>query len=75
MGVITSPAQIAFARLRRLDHAYVIYDHDYEASLATIRPFLESVRVISTGRYGGWNYSAMEDALLFGREAVALASR
>jgi protoporphyrinogen oxidase len=75
MGVIESPSRIAFARLRRLDHAYVIYDHEHESALATIRPFLESMRVISTGRYGGWNYSSMEDALLFGREAVERASR
>jgi protoporphyrinogen oxidase len=75
MGVIDNPSQLAFARLRRLDHAYVIYDHDYEASLGVIRPFLESMRVISTGRYGGWNYSSMEDALLFGREAVENVNR
>lgn len=75
MGVIAEPSQIAFARLRRLDQAYVIYDHAYQAALDVIHPFLESLRVISAGRYGGWNYSSMEDALLFGREAAAQASR
>jgi protoporphyrinogen oxidase len=71
MGLIADVSQIAFARLRRLDHAYVIYDHAYEAALAVIRPFLASLRILSAGRYGGWNYSSMEDALLFGREAAA----
>lgn len=75
MGLIVDPSQIAFARLRRLDHAYVIYDHAYEAALRVIRPFLQSLRIFSTGRYGGWNYSSMEDALLFGREAAAQSSR
>lgn len=75
MGVIADSAQIAFARLRRLDHAYVIYDHAYDAALSVIRPFLESLRIIAAGRYGGWNYSSMEDALLFGREAAAQSTR
>jgi protoporphyrinogen oxidase len=73
MGVLSSARDIVFARLRRLDHAYVLYDHEYEAALATISPFLESMRVITAGRYGGWNYSSMEDALLFGRDAARRA--
>ncbi|MFZ5894259.1 MAG: protoporphyrinogen/coproporphyrinogen oxidase [Myxococcota bacterium] len=73
MGVINSADDIAFARLRRLDHAYVIYDRNYDAALEVIRPFLDSMRIISCGRYGAWNYSSMEDALLFGRDAAARA--
>jgi hypothetical protein len=74
MGVIDSPGDVRFARLRRLDPAYVIYDRAREGALATIEPFLRHLQVISTGRYGGWNYSSMEDALLFGREAAELAA-
>jgi protoporphyrinogen oxidase len=71
MGLLPDASAVRFARLRRLDHAYVIFDHAYFGSLATIRPFLEAAGVTSFGRYGGWNYSSMEDALLFGREAAA----
>lgn len=73
MGIIDVPHAIRFARLRRLDHVYVIFDHHYFASLETIRPFLEGARIVSAGRYGGWNYSSMEDALHFGRDAAAAA--
>jgi len=73
MGVVSGREDIAFARLRRLDYAYVIYDQNYEAALRIILPFLESMRVITSGRYGAWNYSSMEDALLFGRDAAARA--
>src|SRR6188768_40351 len=73
MGVIDSPAQIEFARARRIDYAYVIFDHDYFAALDVIRPFLHASRIISSGRYGDWNYSAMEDAILFGRSAAERA--
>ena len=35
-----------------------------------IEPFLSQHRIISRGRYGGWNYSAMADAIRFGRDAA-----
>jgi protoporphyrinogen oxidase len=70
MGLIDAPSAIRFARVRRIDHAYVIFDHAYFGSLATIRPFLQGAGILSAGRYGGWNYSSMEDALHFGRDAA-----
>jgi protoporphyrinogen oxidase len=73
MGLVEVPEAVRFARLRRIDHAYVIFDHHYFASLETIRPFLAGAGIVATGRYGGWNYSAMEDALLFGRDGAAQA--
>jgi protoporphyrinogen oxidase len=70
MGFISRPEQISFARARKMDYAYVVFDHDYFRSLDTIQHFLREHGIISTGRYGGWNYSSMEDALLFGRDAA-----
>ena len=73
MGVIDSADDIEFARARRIDFAYVIFDHEYFAALDVIRPFLEEARIVSSGRYGDWNYSAMEDAILFGEAAAGRA--
>jgi len=73
VGLIERPEAIVFARLRRLDHAFVIFDHAYDESRATVKGFLADRRVITTGRYGGWNYSAMSDAIGFGRDAAAQA--
>lgn len=73
MGVIDSADDIEFARARRIDYAYVIFDHDYFAALDVIRPFLEQARIVSSGRYGDWNYSAMEDAIAFGKTAAERA--
>jgi protoporphyrinogen oxidase len=73
MGFIERPADIEFARLRKIDHAYVIFDHNYFAATEAVFQFLEENRIISSGRYGGWNYSSMEDALLFGRDAARRA--
>ena len=73
MGVIDTPSDIEFVRARRIDFAYVIFDHHYFAALDVIRPFLADARIVSSGRYGDWNYSAMEDAILFGKAAAEQA--
>jgi protoporphyrinogen oxidase len=56
---------------RSIEHAYVIYDHAYEAARGTIMTYLESTGIMSIGRYGKWVYASMEDALMDGREAAA----
>jgi protoporphyrinogen oxidase len=76
MGWCRSPSEIAFARLRRIDHAYVIFDRAYREALSAIEPFLDENGIVSRGRYGSWTYSSMEDALIAGREAaIELAER
>jgi protoporphyrinogen oxidase len=59
--------------LRCIDYAYVIFDHHYYEAVSEVRAFLEQQRIVSAGRYGGWNYSSMEDALLFGRDGAERA--
>ena len=73
MGVLTGPSELRFAHLRRIDFAYVIFDHAYYDALAVIEPYLERERILSTGRYGKWTYCSMEDALLMGRAAAKTA--
>ncbi len=74
MGFFDHPEAILFARMRRIEHAYVIFDHNYFQALQTVQDFLRAKRILSTGRYGGWNYSSMADALGFGRDAAAQAA-
>jgi protoporphyrinogen oxidase len=73
MGIMSKASDIRFARARKIEHAYVVFDHHYYEALSVIRPYLEANRILSVGRYGGWNYSAMEDALIFGRDAAQRA--
>jgi hypothetical protein len=58
-----------------LDPAYVLFDDHYAASRQTILDWLASVSITSVGRYGRWQYNAMEDALLEGKEAAEIALR
>ena len=73
MGMVPRREAIVFARLRRIDHAYVVYDHAHQAAVEVVHSFLASHGILSVGRYGGWNYSSMGDALGFGRDAAAEA--
>jgi protoporphyrinogen oxidase len=73
MRFIQRPDDVAFCRVRQLDHAYVIYDHHRQQALELIDGYLKSAGIVSTGRYGGWNYSSMEDALEFGEQAARIA--
>lgn len=50
-----------------LDCGYVIYDEQREPALKKIFAFLEANNILSIGRYGHWEYSNMEDALLHGK--------
>lgn len=73
LGVIEAASDVGFARLRKLEPAYVLYDRNRAPALEVLEPFLASVGVVSAGRYGAWNYSSMEDALSFGRAAAERA--
>jgi protoporphyrinogen oxidase len=73
LGLLRSVQDIELWRLRTIEYAYVIYDHHYRAALDVIEPFLKQQGVVSSGRYGAWNYSSMEDALLMGRDAARRA--
>jgi len=73
MGIIQADGDIAFARARKIDYAYVIFDHAYFDALGVVKTWLETKHIIPAGRYGNWNYSSMEDALIFGRDAAETA--
>ncbi|MCI0408613.1 MAG: hypothetical protein L0191_08625, partial [Acidobacteria bacterium] len=53
-----------------LDPAYVVYDHFRQQALPSILRILERYGVISTGRFGAWEYGSMESALKQGRAAA-----
>lgn len=70
MRLIADARAVRFVRVRRVGHAYVVHDRHHEPARRVILEFLEQQRIRSIGRYGGWNYSSMEDALAFGRDAA-----
>ena len=63
-------AQVRVARARTIPVAYVLFDHAHAGARAQVLAHLEQAGVQVAGRYGRWEYSSMEDALLSGREAA-----
>ncbi|BDG10175.1 protoporphyrinogen/coproporphyrinogen oxidase [Anaeromyxobacter paludicola] len=67
-GFLRSREDVRFLETRSIPHAYVLYDADYGAAKDAVVAWLASQGILTAGRYGRWEYSSMEDALLTGRE-------
>ncbi|MBI2424122.1 MAG: FAD-dependent oxidoreductase [Candidatus Hydrogenedentes bacterium] len=56
-----------FTHCEKLPVAYCIYDKQRTPVSTALLHQLASLGIYSTGRYGTWEYSAMEDAILHGK--------
>ncbi|MFZ4856692.1 MAG: protoporphyrinogen/coproporphyrinogen oxidase [Desulfuromonadaceae bacterium] len=70
IGVIRSLDDILVKDILDLECAYVIYDHNQSESRKIIMDYLNQHDIVSVGRYGNWEYSGMEEAMLQGKDAV-----
>ena len=50
-----------------MKNSYVRFDNNWEKITLESRSFLKDNNIISTGRYGKWDYTSMEDSILDGR--------
>ena len=71
MGAVSSVSDVLFTEQRDVEHAYVVFDDARQAAVDAIVRWLAERRVFSCGRYGGWTYGSMEDAILDGFAAAA----
>ena len=69
--ILGAADEILFMELCAIPHAYVIFDQHYESARQTVVDFLAAQGVLTHGRWGGWNYGGMEDAMLEGQAAAA----
>jgi len=63
-------AEVSLQRARTIPVAYVLFDHAHARARQVVLHHLAAHGVLVAGRYGRWEYSSMEDALLSGREAA-----
>ena len=68
--VISEHDEILFMELCQIPQAYVVFDQDYEAARKVLLDYLAERDIQSIGRWGGWNYGGMEDAMLDGKRAA-----
>lgn len=63
LNFIRSRSAIAFAVHTFLPHAYPVHDLTREERVTRLREYLKSRSVWSIGRFGGWHYSSIDDAI------------
>lgn len=68
--ILSAEDEVLFMELCRIPHAYVLFDPHYLASRQLVAEELAAHGVKIAGRWGGWNYGGMEDALLEGKAAA-----
>jgi protoporphyrinogen oxidase len=70
-GILRKTDELPVVSFLPIRYAYVIYDAERKPALATIFAWLrERAAVSSIGRYGGWKYSFMEEAILDGKKTA-----
>lgn len=67
LGFIREESDVIHIKPFFIECAYVIFDKNYQRSISLIFDFLSSKKIYSIGRYGRWEYSAMQDAILYGK--------
>jgi protoporphyrinogen oxidase len=68
--ILCESDEILFMELCEIPYAYVVFDQHYEQCRSFILDYLAGHGVQSAGRWGGWNYGGMEDAMLEGKRAA-----
>jgi len=53
-----------------ISHAYVLYTHWRERNVSKLLAQLATLNIFSTGRYGAWKYSSMQEAILDGKKTA-----
>jgi protoporphyrinogen oxidase len=72
MGLLKPKDKIAARFIADLPGAYVVYDSHRTPAVNEIQAYLRENGVLSTGRWGSWEYGSMEDAIWQGAEAVGV---
>jgi protoporphyrinogen oxidase len=70
MGILRKSDTIAAQFVADIKNAYVVYDAHRSDAVATIQDYYRSRNIASTGRWGNWEYAAMEDAIWQGEAAI-----
>jgi len=68
--ILSDKDEVLFMELSQIPFAYVIFDQNYERCRKILFDFLEEHGVLTGGRWGGWGYGGMEDAMLDGKGAA-----
>lgn len=68
-GILKPSDKIRVADFIPIRYAYIVYTAERSAQMQAINSFLWENSIQSIGRYGGWEYSFMEEAIMDGKKA------
>lgn len=74
-GIIDEADEIPVRDVYDIKYGYVVFDAHYRRALPAITAWLVSKGIRSIGRYGTWEYSGMEEAILEGKAAAEAVRR
>jgi protoporphyrinogen oxidase len=74
-GILKLSDDLITAHIIHIPYAYVVYDEFRKENLPAILRFLRNEGIYSIGRYGAWEYSTMEGAILQGKWVAEKLSR
>jgi protoporphyrinogen oxidase len=69
-GLLKDEDEIVTRNILKIPIAYVTYDENRTALTERVLAWLDSKSVYSIGRFGGWKYSYMEEAILEGMKTA-----
>jgi len=70
MGFYFEKKDIATVQVNDIKYGYCLYTKERLLALDVIRDYLKNEGILSCGRYGSWQYSSMEDALVEGQRSA-----
>lgn len=70
MGFIRKREDILLRDIVDIECAYVIYDKYYSVNRKVVMNYLNKHDIYSIGRYGNWEYTGMEEAMIQGKRAI-----
>lgn len=73
-GMLDGGENAELSDVQDMKYAYVVFDSHSKMAVPAIMDFLRSKGITSIGRYGAWEYSSMEDAIMEGRKAALAIS-
>lgn len=69
-GMLGPGEEPEVAEVQDIKYAYAVFDDHSKRAVPAIMDYLGSKGIMSIGRYGAWEYSSMEDAILEGKRAA-----
>lgn len=72
LGILKNKEEIIKNSFLDIENAYVIFDKFHKECTGLIKDFLTKNKIFTIGRYGAWEYSAMGEAIEWGRNTAKI---